>query len=293
MFRGEKHFPKAFPITVKKQTHGYGNLPEKHGHDFVELVYVIKGKATHLFEGEQYQIEAGDVFIINPGEVHTYDAKPNEKIEIINCLFLPNLVSSALLQELEISSAIDYFYVHPFLNKSERFNHLLNLRGEASASVLRLLEDIIEELQEKRMGFPTLVRLQFIQLLIMLSRYYTQETKHDKVNQNDKFLLVHRICGYLERHSEQKITLELLSALFHTSPRQLNRLFKQEIKQSVIETLHHIRVEKAKRLLSNPDHKIIEVALAAGYDDPSFFSHLFKRIEGCSPGQYRESLQND
>ncbi|MFX3631459.1 MAG: helix-turn-helix domain-containing protein [Candidatus Pristimantibacillus sp.] len=265
----------------------------EHGHEFVELVYVVQGQGIHIFQGNDYDIHAGDVFIINPGETHAYFVEHGGHMEIVNCLFMPSFIPDALLQELEITTSMDYFYVHPFLKQDVRFNHYLNLKGQEASSVLALLESMLREIGSRGSGYTTLIRLQMVELLVLLSRYYTSMKSNRTVNslyQTERVMTARRIAGYLERHFDKKITLQALSSLFNVSTRQLNRLVREEFGKSVFDLLHEIRMERAKRMLFESDEKVISVATMVGYDDPSFFSRLFVRHIGCSPREYRTGV---
>ncbi|MFD1675278.1 AraC family transcriptional regulator [Alicyclobacillus fodiniaquatilis] len=289
-----KRFMKEeFPFWIMRTVHDSENTPGVHGHDFIELVYVVSGASQHIFEQERYELRAGDVFIINPGEVHNYSVEPGQEIEIINCLFLPHLIKDSLLRELEISQSMDYFYVHPFLDQTERFHHRLNLTGADAVRVLNILQNMMHEMEFQQVGYPTLIRLQMVELLVTLSRYYRLSSQQAlPCNESNHAMTVVRICGYLERNYDQKITLNQLSELFHISTRQLNRMFKQETGLSVIEKVHQIRLEKAKALLVETNEKVISVASLVGYDDPAFFSRLFSRQIGCSPSHYRAQTRS-
>lgn len=91
----------------------------------------------------------------------------------------------------------------------------------------------------------------------------------------------------MERHYHQKISLPSLSKLFNISIRQMNRLFKKETGLSVIETVHQIRIDRAKQMLLETDEKVIVIAAMVGYENPAFFSRLFTRLTGSSPGKFR------
>jgi AraC-like DNA-binding protein len=285
---GSNHYMKdEFPFWISRTEQG--SIPE-HGHEFVELVYVVRGKGVHIFQGSDYNIHAGDVFIINPGETHAYFVEPGCHMEIINCLFMPSFIPDPLLSELEITTSMDYFYVHPFLKHDVRFNHHLNLLGQDASTVLTLLESMIRELGSRGLGHTTLIRLQMVELLVLLSRYYANmqsHRSHPTPRQMDRVLTARRIYGYLERNYDKKITLQSLSGLFNVSTRQLNRVVREEFGKSVFDLLHDIRIERAKRMLLESDEKVIVVATMVGYDDPSFFSRLFLRYTGCSPREYR------
>ncbi|KRG13144.1 AraC family transcriptional regulator [Lederbergia galactosidilytica] len=283
----------AFPFWIQQYRHDSMNVPPVHSHDFVELVYVVKGEGRHVFEGQSYQIQTNDVFIINPGEVHTFEIEVGKKIDIINCLFLPNLIQDSLLKELGVSQSMDYFYIHPFLDNKERFHHLLNLKGIYAERLHSLLEGMMYEYRGEGSCYSTLIRLQLVELLILLSRIYNEQQNKqlDSSAVESSSLLVQRVCGYLARNYDQKISIPSLCKLFTISPRHLNRLFKQETNQTIVEMLQFIRIEKAKKLLIGSDDKVIDIAIKVGYDDPAFFSRLFRREVNCSPGKYREEQQ--
>lgn len=283
-----KHFMKEdFPFWIHSFIHE-DVVADMHKHDFVELVYVKNGRAQHSFEETSYDIQAGDVFIINPGESHGYKVAEGSKLEIINCLFWSSLIRDTLLHEMGISQTMDYFFVHPFLNQDERFHHRLNLTGREADVVLALLEGMLLENQSRSPGYEVILRLQLIELLILLTRNYSlQQSGRGIRPPNKNELLVQRICGYLERNYDQRISLAQLSQLFNISVRQLNRIFNLETGQSIIETLHRIRIEKAKHMLVETDEKIVTIANLVGYDDQAFFSRLFLRYVGFSPGRYR------
>ncbi len=266
------------------------DTPPLHGHDFVELVYVIEGQGEHVCDGRSYQLFAGDVFIINPDEEHTYYIAPQQKVEIFNCLFTPALFDENLLRGLGITNSMDYFYVHPFLDNCERFHRCLNLRGEAAAEIQSMFVKMANEYQTRQNGFEPVIRLQLVQLLIQLSRMYVHGDTTFQLNRKEleRKTLIKRIAGYLERHYDQKLTLANLSSLFNLSSRHLNRIFKEETGKTIVEYMHHVRIYRAKKLLAESDAKIISVALEVGYDDPAFFTRLFTRKVGCSPGKYRE-----
>jgi len=276
-----------FPFWIGRATHG---SIEEHGHDFVELVYVVRGKGKHCFEGAAYDICAGDVFIINPGETHAYTVDSADTMEIINCLFLPSLIPDSLIRELDLTNSMDYFYVHPFLCSTLRFNHRLNLHGAAADAALALLESMLREQREANVGFATVVRLQLLELLILLSRYYKNMRMRGSApspRRQERIMTARRVYGYMERNYDKKITLQSLSELFNVSARHLNRLLQEQFGKSAVDLLHDIRIARAKHLLLETDEKVLSVAASVGYEDSSFFTRLFQRHVGCSPTQYR------
>ncbi|MGG4145201.1 response regulator [Paenibacillus algorifonticola] len=98
---------------------------------------------------------------------------------------------------------------------------------------------------------------------------------------------IHEIARYIEEHYKEDITLSDISAKFHFNREYISRRFRQEFGETLIEYLNRIRVEKAKILLLNKNHKITEVAQLVGYQDEKYFSRVFKKVTGQTPKEYR------
>ena len=112
--------------------------------------------------------------LLIPGKFTHLKSIPGKLLEIINCLFMSSCDSDSLLKELGVSESMDFFYIHPFLNKKERFHHLLNLGGIYSSRFLSLLEGMMYECDKEKPCSPTFIRLQLVELLILLSRIYNE-----------------------------------------------------------------------------------------------------------------------
>lgn len=92
---------------------------------------------------------------------------------------------------------------------------------------------------------------------------------------------------YISKNFAQNITLEDVANHVHLNPAYFSTLFKQSTGSSFKEYLNMVRIEESKHLLANTDHSIIDIALAAGFEDQSYFSKVFKKYTGLTPKQYR------
>jgi two-component system response regulator YesN len=70
----------------------------------------------------------------------------------------------------------------------------------------------------------------------------------------------------------------------------LSRRFREETGQTFTDYLIQIRIKNAKEMLSNPKYKIGDIAAKVNLGNVSNFSKIFKKHEGITPGQYRDSL---
>ena len=100
--------------------------------------------------------------------------------------------------------------------------------------------------------------------------------------------VVERAKLYIEGHfSESGLTLDEVAGAVGMSPNYFSALFKQNEGQSFIRYLTGVRLDHAKRLLGAGDHRSYEVSYQCGYENPTYFSTIFKRHIGMSPSEYR------
>lgn len=92
---------------------------------------------------------------------------------------------------------------------------------------------------------------------------------------------------YLDQNYASKITLNMLSEIFFINKFYLTRIFKEQFGESVTEYLLQVRITKAKQSLRFTDKPIEEIAHECGMHDANYFSRMFKKVEGVTPGEFR------
>lgn len=100
--------------------------------------------------------------------------------------------------------------------------------------------------------------------------------------------LIKKAILYISRNFANELTLEEVATHVHLNPAYFSSVFKQSTGSSFKEYLNMIRIEESKRLLANTDYTIIDIAIAAGFEDQSYFSRVFKKYTGLTPRQYRQ-----
>lgn len=99
--------------------------------------------------------------------------------------------------------------------------------------------------------------------------------------------LVKKAIRYISRNYARSVTLESVAEHVHLNPSYFSTMFRQSTGSSFKEYLNMVRVEESKRLLANTDYSLIDIAVATGFQDQSYFSKVFKKYTGITPGQYR------
>src|SRR5690348_14487113 len=101
---------RHFPIFANHVGHGLTIDP--HQHSCIEIAYFIKGSATHIYKGQSMFMSAGDLVIIPSDYEHSY--VQNHSVEIVNCLFLPEVLHSEIEWFQKTEGFIDLFMAEPF-----------------------------------------------------------------------------------------------------------------------------------------------------------------------------------
>ncbi|EFM11383.1 two component transcriptional regulator, AraC family [Paenibacillus curdlanolyticus YK9] len=139
-----------------------------------------------------------------------------------------------------------------------------------------------------------------IALWEQLEQYDTLESLRDKVEQlllavardfrgyaSSPSQIIQEADRYIAKHYSDGLTLQSVAAEVHVTPVWLSKLFKKEKGKTFLEHVTDVRMEHAKRMLSDVQFKIYQVASRVGYKDPVHFTKLFKKQMGCTPKEYR------
>ena len=103
--------------------------------------------------------------------------------------------------------------------------------------------------------------------------------------------LLKEAVSYIEHHYEEEdISLNQVAASVNISPSHFSTIFSKEMGETFIEYLTNVRMERAKQLLRSSTMKTAEIAYAVGYKDAHYFSYLFKKVQKCTPREFRTQI---
>ncbi|HEY2491670.1 MAG TPA: AraC family transcriptional regulator [Paenibacillus sp.] len=100
--------------------------------------------------------------------------------------------------------------------------------------------------------------------------------------------LVAQALRYIHEHYMEPITLDQLALILNYSAKNLSKVFKKQTGYSLIDYVIQVRINKAKELLIQTDATIQEIAESIGYPDRLYFTRIFKKHSGVSPGSFKE-----
>lgn len=102
--------------------------------------------------------------------------------------------------------------------------------------------------------------------------------------------LVRNVVSYLVNHTNRQLVLKDIADHVGLSPYYLERMFKQETGDTPRSYLEKIRVDKASHLLMSTELTNLEISYEVGFQSPSNFYRVFRRLKDCSPSEYRKGV---
>ncbi len=99
--------------------------------------------------------------------------------------------------------------------------------------------------------------------------------------------IIRKAAEYIAAHFSEDVTLSEVAEQIPINPSYLSTMFKQVTGHSFKEHLNHVRIQEAQRLLLHSDYSILEISVACGFSEQSYFTKVFRKYTGLTPKQYR------
>jgi AraC-like DNA-binding protein/quercetin dioxygenase-like cupin family protein len=260
-----------------------------HDHDYYEIIVIQAGTAIHQTEGYDRPLEAGSVVVIAPGQIHA--------LSEVKDLNVTNIYYLAEWLLLDLRTLWEHDGLVPLFLAASLFRRPLekvpvpqfSMHGVEWERCCRELDDAARELNTQT---PSRVFLKstLLKFMITLSRTYAREDGSRHLG----FEFRQEIWTALDSIEESirqsmPLSVEKLAEQSELSADHLSRIFKESTGWSPMDYFQRRRTHHACSWLLNPRHSITDVALALGFSDTAHFSRLFRRYQGCSPREYRNT----
>jgi len=102
-----------------------------------------------------------------------------------------------------------------------------------------------------------------------------------------------RVVAYISKNLANDINEPDMARLCALSPFQFSREFRATLGVTFRDYLCDMRLKTALKLLDNPDIPVTDVAAVSGFNDPSYFSRMFRKRMGCVPSEYRKRTRQE
>ena len=235
-----------------------------------QLLYIVSGKGHFYFHGEDRVVYAGRMVLIQPRQEQHYEYFGEDKPEVYWVHFTGSDVKN-ILRSYNIPMDDPIFY------------------SGASSTYSYLFKEMIHELQNCKTGYEDLLTMYLRQIFLLVQRTRQEERPTVSTYIQEEMEFARR---YFNEHYNEPISIQEYAESRNMSVCYFQRNFKQIVKHTPMQYLLTIRVNNAASLLETTDYSMAEIAAIVGYEDPLYFSRLFRKIKGVSPRDYRNLVKD-
>lgn len=266
-------------VTIHYYEFGNNFVFSGESHNFWELVYVDKGSVVVSRDGEEIVLQQGQVIFHKPNEFHSIKALESAPNFIVISFVSASLAMAGFercCMRLErshkgiLSSIIKEAERCYMIPKND--TQLRQLRRRANAPL----------------GSEQLVKTYLEQLLIYLLRSVTQNEDAELLpHAAEEIPLVAAIKEYLTVRCEENVRIEDVCRAFGYSKSFLSRLFREHTGKSLAAFARMKKIDRAKALIREGNLNFTQISSALGFEDPQYFSRVFKKETGMTPTEYK------
>lgn len=232
-----------------------------NGRKDYQLMLFSKGSAIYKYRNRKIVLSGGEMIIIPPDEPNDYIYEGT-----VDALWIH-------FSGTAIEHILDAYHIEPYTK------YIISNAGHFFVYA----EKIVKELQLKRAGYMNNCNGYLLQLLTLAKRRIDAQTADPKNRMKD---LISVVEDMKTNYAEEKDLTEY-AKLCNISVSRFTHLFTDMVGESPHKYLLGIRMTQAKYLLAETNIQIADIAKNVGYDDPYYFSRIFKKYTGQSPSAYR------
>ncbi len=266
-----------------------GEAPQKewatpHYHEYIELLYPIKGDYQVNLNGEIFEMPENSMFVINSGEPHATFAVSAER-SLFCVKFMPQVLYSSEQTVTELEQTVPYV----FENYGQR--RLFSKELLSTTAVPETFRNIVAENSEKRFGYELAIRSGVLRVFSWIIRYWHENGAGSlpEVNSNTAAVLA-KVKNYVNENLTE-VTLMSAAEKCGLSYSYLSRLFKKTSRMSFSDYVNLTRVNASMKLLAVTDRNITDIALSCGFSSTSYYIHIFKKMKNISPNKFRKMFR--
>ena len=258
----------CYPAAMGFYPKALGHRMRRQRHDDNLMIYCAAGRGSLAAGGSTLRVNPGQVILLPQGLAHEYRAHRRQPWSV--------------------------YWVHFQGAASAQFLQLLGYREGRTvmeAGIAPSLAVAFDSLMEVRhTGYSTRA---FINAANQLRHLLTQFALEIGLQggRSGRGFNIDQLQAFMREHIDQPLSLDTLAEQANLSKYHFANRYKKLTGYSPIKHFLNMKMEYACRLLDGSDLSVQAVAAAVGYDDPLYFSRLFRQTIGSSPRDYRASIR--
>lgn len=261
-----------------------------HGesHNFWEIMYIDRGNAYVLCDGNDYLLTQGDMIFLPPDLFHSIRADDLHPSNVFIISFVANSELLPLLGE----------QVFKISNKMRGLIHSIIQEGELAFELPMPNRYCLQEKVNSLPGSQQLVKMRLEELIIQLFR---KKVTHCGASQLQSSVTRSRfdnniaaaIMDLLRKHTYGNLTIEEITQQLGYGKTYISTVFKKVYGVSIMTCYTELKIKEAKYLIRDHRMSIAEISEKLGFNSPQYFSKRFRQFVHMSPKQYESSIKEN
>ena len=251
---------------------------EVHQHtDMLEICFLETGSQYYQVGGELFLLKGGDLLITPPNIPHGTSSYPEERGSLFWMIIKVPKTSFKLLNLTKKESNV----------LIKRLLGLKKKHFKGSIEIKKILIMIFAAYNKKNDLLNKIEINNHILNFLLKIIYYGEKTQYRDISNDIEFC-----CKYIEENIFEKLYINELAEKINLSESRFKHKFKEEIGMPPNEYIIKQKIEKAKEFMLMKDISVTNLAYDLGFSNSSYFSTVFKKLQGMSPSEFKISLKS-
>ena len=234
-----------------------------------QIIYIAAGKGHFILDGKEVIVPAGSMVLFQPKQVQDYFYYGKDKTQVWFVHFTGREVRN-ILRHYEIPT--DGYILHTGISREYE-------------DLFRRMRD---ELVRCSWGYEEMLTYLFRELLMTMHRRMTENAPRVSGFIQDE---IDRARLFFDEHYNEEISIKQYAVSRNMSTSWFNRSFRSAVGTSPMQYILDVRIRNAQTLLETTDYSVTSIAALVGYENPMYFSRLFRKAKGLSPSKYRKTFR--
>lgn len=250
-----------------------------HYHDFHKVLIHLAGNASYSIEGQNFDLQAGDIVFVNAGEVHRPIFHDNSVYERIIIYISKEFLAEYTREDNDLSLC--------FKNAMGKNSHVLRLHSFKNSKVAASIGRLINNLRKDAYANELFMQVLFLEFMVELNRAaISNEVEY--ISTNYAGTKINSIIQYINENLTSDLSVDSLSEKFFLSRYYLMHTFKAETGYTIGNYITIKRLSLAQSYI-DAGLSIVEASQQSGFGTYSTFLRAYKKTYGTSPRKKAES----
>ena len=287
------HISRSIVSTDQQQV--IDLVSQEHSHEFMQMLYVLKGKITNEIGGHCDTIREGELILLPPFVKHRNDYY--EGTDLFTISFMPSLVDSSFDTPFQIddSNKFSRVYFSPFIEMAKDPSLIRKFHFITAETLV--LKDLFWSMYDDFQAGDEMSRItlhaNFIKTLALVTKNYLhikqQLEKIHRSPHHKHYDKVQNVIQYIQENFHKDLKINDIISMCNLSSTYFRMIFKEITGKSFVSYLNELRIYHAIVLIKKSNMNLSEIAYDVGFGEFQNFHRAFKKIIGCSPSAYRKS----